>query len=58
MGPAAICLELSRKLDGHHQVIYVLSLYRYLLGSDRVEPIAPVIVKDVDEYKLNAFIAH
>ena len=58
MGIVAVQLELSRKLHGHHLVFHLLLLCRYLPGSDGVEPLAPVIIKDADEYKVEALITH
>ena len=58
MGPVAIHLELSRKLCGHHQVYNGLLLCRYLQVSNGVEPPEPHFVENVDEYKVEAFIAH
>ena len=51
-------MELSRKLCRHYLVFNVLLLHRLLLGGDGVKPPAPVIVKDVAEYEVEAFIAH
>ena len=58
LGPVAVPLEISGKLHGHYPVFYVLLLHKYLLSSDVVEPPAPVIVEDSDEYKVEALIAH
>ena len=58
MGLVAVHLELSRKLCRHCLVFHVLLLHRLLLGGDGVKPPAPVIVKDVAEYEVGAFIEH
>ena len=52
-------LELSGKLSKHHLILHVLLLlHRYLQGGDGVEPPAPVSIKDVDEFKVEALIIH
>ena len=58
MGPVVVHFELSRKLCGHHLVVHVLLLCRYLPGGDRVEPPAPVIIEDADECEVETLIAY
>ena len=58
MRPVAVRSKLSGKLHGQYPVFHVLFLYRYLPGGDVVEPPAPVIVEDVDEYQVEAFVEY
>ena len=58
MGTVAVRLELSIKLHKHHPVFHASLLCRYLPGGDGVEPLAPMIVEDVDEHESEALIAH
>ena len=58
MGLVAVYLGLSRKLQRHNPVCYILLLHSYLPGSDTVEPPALVIVDDNHEYNMVALTAH
>ena len=60
MGLLYIQLELSCKVCGDQPVLHISLLHRYLLGSDRMEPSALIIMEDEYkyEYELEALISH
>ena len=58
MRPVAVHLKLSGKFHGHHPVFHVSLLCRNPLGSDIVETPVLVIIKDADEYEVEALIEH
>ena len=58
MGPVAVCLALTRKLQGLHPVFQISLLRRYKPGGDRVEPPPPIVVDEEEEYEVEALLAH
>ena len=45
VGPVAVHLALTRKLQGLHPVFHVSLLRRYKPGGDGVEPPPPIVVE-------------
>ena len=58
VGPVAVRLVLTGKLQGLHPVFHVFLLHRYKPGGDGVEPPPPVVVDKEEEYKVEALVAH
>ena len=58
IGPVAVHLVLTGKLQGLHPVFYVSLLHRYEPGGDRVKPPPPIVVDKEEEYQVKALLAH
>ena len=58
VGPVAVCLALTEKLQGFHPVFHISLLHRYNPGGDGVEPPTPIIVDEEEEYKVVALLSH
>ena len=58
VGPLAVRLALTRKLQGLHLVFYISLLQRYEPGGDGVEPPPPIVVDEEEEYDVKALISH
>ena len=58
VGPVAVRLELTGKLQGLHPVFYVSLLWRYKPGGDRVKPPPPIVVDGEEEYEVEALFSH
>ena len=58
VGPVAVCLALTRKLQGLHLVFHISLLCRYEPGGDGVKPPPPIVVDEEEEYKVKALISH
>ena len=57
VGPIAVCLLLTRKLQGLHPVFHVSLLCGYDPDGDGVEPPTPIIVDEEEEYKVKALLS-
>ena len=55
VGPVAVRLALTRKLQGLHLVFHVSLLRRYKPGGDGVEPPPPIVVDEEEEYNIEAY---
>ena len=58
MGPVAVCLALTGKLQGLHPVFHAFLLCRYEPGGDGVEPPPPIVVDEQEEYEVKALLVH
>ena len=58
VGPVAVCLTLSGKLQGLHPVFHVSLLRRYKPSGDGVKPPPPIVVDEKEEYKVEVLFAH
>ena len=58
VGPVAVCLALTRKLQGLHPVFHVSLICKYKPGGDGVEPLPPIVVDKEEEYKVKALLLH
>ena len=52
MGPVAVHLALTRKLQGLHPVFHVSLLRGYESSGDGVEPLPPIVVVEEENYKV------
>ena len=57
VGPVAVCLALTRKLQGLHPVFHVSLLCRYKPCGAGVEPPPPIVVDKEEEYEVEALLA-
>ena len=58
VGPVAICLVLTKKLQGLHLVLHVSLLYRYKPSGDGVVPLPPIVMNEEEEYEVKALLSH
>ena len=58
VGPVAVHLALTGKLQGLHLVFHVSLLCRYEPGGDGVKPPPPIVVDEEEEYEVKALLAH
>ena len=58
VGPVAVCLALTGKLQGLHPLFHVSLLYRYKPAGDRVAPPPPFVVDKEEEYEVEPLISH
>ena len=58
VGPVAVRLVLTGKLQGLHLVFHVSLLYRYEPSGDRVKPLLPIVVDEEEQYKGKAILSH
>ena len=56
VGPVAVCLAFTGKLQGLHPVFHVSLLLRYKPGGDGVKPPTPIVVDEEEEDKVEALI--
>ena len=56
MGPVAVHLALTGKLQGLHPVFHVSLLHRYKPGGDGVEPPPPIVVDEEEEYEVKPYL--
>ena len=58
VGPVAVCLSLTGKLQGLHLVFHVSLLHRYKPGRDGVKPPPPIVMDEEEEYEVKALLAY
>ena len=58
VGPVAVRLALTGKLQGLHPVFHVSLLCRYKPSGDGVKPPPPIVVDEEEEYEVEALQAH
>ena len=58
VGPVAVHLVLTGKLQGLQLVFHTSLLCRYKPSGDGIEPPPPIVVDDQEEYKVKALLAH
>ena len=58
VGPVAVCLALTRKLQGLHPIFHNYLLHRYEPSGDGVETPPPIVVDEEEEYEVKALISH
>ena len=58
VGPVAVQLVLTKKLQGFHLVFHVSLLCRYEPSGDGVEPPPPIVADKEEKYKVEALLSH
>ena len=58
VGPVAVRLALTGKLQGLHLVFHISLLHRYKPGGDGVKPPPPIVKDEEEEYKVEALLSH
>ena len=58
VGPVAVCLVLTGKLQGLQPVFHISLLYRYEPGGDGAETPPPIVVDEEEEYEDEALLSH
>ena len=58
VGPVAVCLALTGKLQGLHLVFHISLLCRYKPSGDGVKPQPPIKMDEKEEYEVEALLAH
>ena len=58
VGPVAVHLVLTGKLQGLQLVFHISLICRYKPGGDEVKPPLPIVVDEEEEYEVEALLAH
>ena len=58
VGPVAVCLAFTGKLQGLHLVFHVSLLRRYKPTGDGVKPPPPIVMDEEEEYEAKALFAY
>ena len=58
VGPVAVHLALTGKLQGLHPVFHVSLLHRYKTGGNRAEAPPPIVVDEEEEHEVMALLSH
>ena len=58
VGPVAVRLALTGKLQGLHPVFHAPLLRRYEPSGDGIELPPPIVVNEEEEFEVEALLAH
>ena len=58
VGPVAVCLALTGKLQGLHLVFHVSFLCRYKPSGGGVETPPHIVMDEKEEYEVEALLVH